>query len=251
MTIDKQKLKALAEAATQGEWSHERFGVIQAGPVIQFANGSGRQQIAMATGADWMVQGEQIANAEFMAAANPSVVLALLAEIERLEAESRDAKDAKIGLGWAVNELRGSFKNFHRSLCARFGYTHDEKDWFRDQVSLEEHVAGQIDQLKAENETLRKRVADDERKLDALLAHCGDGECGACGQIICPHGDSMHFHHDGCPSCAQHEAATVKDRLRVTFSVHVTGTAEEIAGFKAAAATMGPFFGKEVGNGDQ
>lgn len=84
MNIDKEKLKALAEAATQGEWSHERFGVIQAGPVIQFANGAGRQQIAMATGTDWMAQGEQIANAEFMAAANPSVVLALLAEIEQL-----------------------------------------------------------------------------------------------------------------------------------------------------------------------
>ncbi|WDM87475.1 ead/Ea22-like family protein [Pseudomonas asiatica] len=90
MTIDKNKLKALAEAATQGEWSHERFGVIQAGPVIRFANGAGRQQIAMATGADWMVQGEQIANAEFMAAANPSVVLALLAEIERTDGRLHD-----------------------------------------------------------------------------------------------------------------------------------------------------------------
>lgn len=86
MTIGKEKLKALAEAATQGEWSHERFGVIQAGPVIQFANGAGRQQIAMATGADWMVQGEQIANAEFMAAASPATILALLAEIQQHEA---------------------------------------------------------------------------------------------------------------------------------------------------------------------
>ena len=33
------------------------------------------------------------------------------------------------------------FKNFHRALCARFGYTHDEKDWRRDLVSLEEHIA--------------------------------------------------------------------------------------------------------------
>lgn len=34
-----------------------------------------------------------------------------------------------------------TFKNFHRSLCVCFGYTHDEKDWQRDLVSLEEHVA--------------------------------------------------------------------------------------------------------------
>lgn len=49
------------------------------------------------------------------------------------------------------------------------------------------------------------RIADDERKLDALLNHCEDGECVTCGQIICAHGDGMHFHHDGCPSCAQDE----------------------------------------------
>ncbi len=34
-----------------------------------------------------------------------------------------------------------AFKNFHRSLCDRFGYTHDEKDWRRDQASLIEHIA--------------------------------------------------------------------------------------------------------------
>lgn len=33
------------------------------------------------------------------------------------------------------------FKNFHRQLCERFGYEHDEKDWRRDQISLIEHIA--------------------------------------------------------------------------------------------------------------
>ncbi len=37
-----------------------------------------------------------------------------------------------------------AFKNFHRALCARFGYTHDEKDWRRDLVSLEEHIAKRV-----------------------------------------------------------------------------------------------------------
>lgn len=41
-----------------------------------------------------------------------------------------------------------AFKNFHRSLCARFGYTHDEKDWQRDLVSLEEHIAAQAAAVK-------------------------------------------------------------------------------------------------------
>lgn len=34
-----------------------------------------------------------------------------------------------------------SFKNFHRQLCERFGYAHDEVEWQRDQVSLIEHIA--------------------------------------------------------------------------------------------------------------
>lgn len=36
---------------------------------------------------------------------------------------------------------------------------------------------------------------------DKLLAHCPDGECATCSEIVCPHEDPMHFHHDGCPSC--------------------------------------------------
>jgi len=36
------------------------------------------------------------------------------------------------------------FKNFHRVLCERFGYTHDEVDWKRDQVSLIEWIAKQV-----------------------------------------------------------------------------------------------------------
>lgn len=40
-----------------------------------------------------------------------------------------------------ANEARGAFKNFHRLLCERFGYGHDEKDWLRDQLSLIEHIA--------------------------------------------------------------------------------------------------------------
>lgn len=34
-----------------------------------------------------------------------------------------------------------AFKNFHQRLCERFGYTHDAADWWRDQASLEEHLA--------------------------------------------------------------------------------------------------------------
>ena len=36
------------------------------------------------------------------------------------------------------------FKNFHRNLCNRFGYFHDDENWQRDLCSLEEHIAGYL-----------------------------------------------------------------------------------------------------------
>lgn len=44
-------------------------------------------------------------------------------------------------------------------------------------------------------------------QLDELLAHCPNAECAVCASIICPHRDRLHFHHDGCPTCAQADAA--------------------------------------------
>jgi hypothetical protein len=37
-------------------------------------------------------------------------------------------------------EQRAAFKNFHRLLCNRFGYVHDEVHWERDLLSLIEHI---------------------------------------------------------------------------------------------------------------
>ncbi|WJD60606.1 ead/Ea22-like family protein [Pseudomonas kurunegalensis] len=163
-----RELKALAEAATQGEWSHERFGVIQAGPVIQFANGAGRQQIAMATGADWMVQGEQIANAEFMAAANPSVVLALIAEIERL-ATSRSKKE---------RELEQELEVWHHGpfcwTCGDTGDVHDiTGEWRAECDCLSAQLINanrERDQLKAENEDYKSGQERYEQIIEDLKA---------------------------------------------------------------------------------
>lgn len=45
-----------------------------------------------------------------------------------------------------------AFKNFHRSLCERFGYIHDEVDWRRDLVSLEEWIAAKVAAPRAEGQ---------------------------------------------------------------------------------------------------
>lgn len=48
------------------------------------------------------------------------------------------SRDAEVE---ALTRDSADFKNFHRLLCERFGYGHDEKDWRRDQLSLIEHIA--------------------------------------------------------------------------------------------------------------
>jgi hypothetical protein len=60
------------------------------------------------------------------------------------------------------------------------------------------------------HDQIRQKKAELDRigsELDALLNQCTEegGECSVCGTIICPKGDTLHFHHDGCPSCyAEH-----------------------------------------------
>lgn len=37
--------------------------------------------------------------------------------------------------------------------------------------------------------------------LDALAAIGSEVLCEACAKVFCPHGERLHFHHDGCPAC--------------------------------------------------
>ena len=60
--------------------------------------------------------------------------------------------------------MSDDFKNFHRLLCERFGYVHDEKDWQRDQLSLIEWISmrGPREQLRSlrMNDTEFRAVLD-------------------------------------------------------------------------------------------
>lgn len=42
-------------------------------------------------------------------------------------------------------------------------------------------------------------------EIDRILNLCPDMECYLCAVILCPYKEPMHFHHDGCPACAEHE----------------------------------------------
>ncbi|EDA1490827.1 ead/Ea22-like family protein [Salmonella enterica subsp. enterica] len=73
MNIDKRALREVAEKATKGEWS------VQFGDEIYSTDGVENQQIAMV----FSINDES--DAEFIAAANPATVLALLDELETKE----------------------------------------------------------------------------------------------------------------------------------------------------------------------
>lgn len=54
-------------------------------------------------------------------------------------------------------------------------------------------------------EALRIAFERQQEQVNALLNHCDEPECATCSTIICPHEEPMHFHHDGCPACAERE----------------------------------------------
>jgi hypothetical protein len=64
-----QEIRMPKTKYTPGPWTLRQFGVIYGGPFQRYTNGSAQSQIAMATGADFMVEGEREANAKLIAAA--------------------------------------------------------------------------------------------------------------------------------------------------------------------------------------
>jgi hypothetical protein len=186
MTIDIQKLKALAGAA-----------------IAEADNFS-----AYASGED--VRSRQ----EFRSATSPPAVLELISEIERITGENQRLRAGVESDLAEIDRIQGVYDaHFRKTRSYRM-----QRDQAKDQS----------DQLKAENEALRQQLAvpsevladaealrvENERlrsQVDRLLDHCPDGECLTCGEIICPHGGTMHFHHDGCPSCAQYEEDAIHD----------------------------------------
>ncbi|MGB8420184.1 hypothetical protein [Paraburkholderia sp.] len=116
-----------------------------------------------------------------------------------------------------------AFKNFHRLLCERFDYVHDDKDWRRDQLSLIEHIArlagpasaggqqcrrpwtdlGEIDLISDERftawvvewrDTDGKRgfeVLDDQNERNAVAGATGPGFEVICYSVLYEVGGSL------------------------------------------------------------
>lgn len=168
MTIDKAQLKALAEAATPGKWVTDGEYVNEHGNVLYayVAHEKGGR-IAEAFANCLVKTDEQCrANAAYIAAASPTAVLALLAEIERLKADNRSLRGSCAKTGSENAGLSRQLKKATRqSADARA-----ELAGLRTGYEAQNNV---IAELKAENEALRSSSScvEDLSALVRQLVH--------------------------------------------------------------------------------
>jgi len=74
------------------------------------------------------------------------------------------------------------------------------------------HFAGTIyqDDLHTAYKLLESFVAEIERPAEPGVPG-SEVLCEECAKVFCPHGERLHFHHDGCPACCddEHGSASV------------------------------------------
>ncbi len=150
--IDYQALRAKAEKATCGEWSLEYGdGRFDGDDALIHREAAGYIPICRIEGAhpesgfDEDFQMEQQANAEFIAAANPATVLALLDELERNQQyiKRRDQENEEIAL--TVGKLRVELEGKDK-LIAELGKQCAE--WERKALSNFEECAAMAERIE-------------------------------------------------------------------------------------------------------
>ncbi len=156
--IDYQALREKAEKATSGVWSleygEERF---DAGDALIHREVVGYLPICRIEGAhpesgfDENFQMEQQANAEFIAAANPATVLALLDERERNQQyiKNRDQENEDIAL--TVGKLRVELEAAENNLIDSECHVAELEEALRDKQALLEASEKRIAELEAEH----------------------------------------------------------------------------------------------------
>ncbi|HCN4729445.1 TPA: ead/Ea22-like family protein [Escherichia coli] len=114
--IDYQALREAAEKATCGEWSLEYGeGRFDGDDALIHREAAGYIPICRIEGAhpesgfDEDFQIEQQANAEFIAAANPATVLALLDELETAKKRIAELEAEPVSQTYKLNELSGNY----------------------------------------------------------------------------------------------------------------------------------------------
>jgi len=104
-----------------------------------------------------------------------------------------------------------AFQNFHRLLCARFGYVHDESDWRRDQLSLVEHIARQAQPSPAPQADSQPAPV-----LDMAVMQLAEsvGLIGPASRVHDLHAAIQRFHDLICVNATIKAAVMAADAIR-------------------------------------
>ncbi|HHE2823182.1 TPA: ead/Ea22-like family protein [Escherichia coli] len=170
--IDYQALREKAEKATCGVWSLEygesRFDCDDAlihRDVVGYLPICRIEGAHPESGFDEDFQMEQQANAEFIAAANPAIVLALLDERERnqqyIKRRDQENEDITLTVGKLRVELEAAENNLIDSEC----HVAELEEALRDKQALLEASEKRNAKLQSENAYIRNRF----KELDLLI----------------------------------------------------------------------------------
>lgn len=173
--VDHAELKRLAEGATPGPWIAETgTDTVWVGPPKEWAAKVARIICPVDVGPGYKTEfvEQQQANAAFIVAANPAVVLELLSEIEGLKAERRNiVSHATMGTtdgeGLSVNQVSVEITRLRNELYAR---TQAPDSWRPDRDAVA-RIIDPVAWASAGWDRNPERIVDSSlAKADAILA---------------------------------------------------------------------------------
>lgn len=176
MSVDTKRLRELAEAATPGEWKQQRFPYRNEihgpeWPICTVNDDDERRPLIGPADDPTPMHGE--ADASFIAAANPQTVIALLDEVERLDAAldeeiaERDARLKQIDDIADVLGDEGEWTNLHDrgfAACQLASGAVAEVESLRDETK-------RLHQMLAVERATVEQVMVTQRSERALLEH--------------------------------------------------------------------------------
>lgn len=167
-----QALKAAAESATPGEWA------IQFGDEIYASDGVNHDQIAM------LFSDNSARDAEFIAAANPSVVLSLLAE--------RDAGKALIAeQAKRIDELEAGHVDAAKQMSSWRRLAKQNINEHEKAVNALDVARQRIAELESHKSTLMKFISDSCYVFDGHDADISDAYVDAISSELMPKLESI------------------------------------------------------------
>lgn len=148
--MDIEKLKAIATAATGGDWVIDGEVINEHGHLLQIYVGkAGAGRVGAVFANCTVTDGKCRANAEFMAEARPAVVLELIAEIERLGRNNEMWKDQVERQAKALEAQRGLLQRgheAHRTTWTQLEQAQRDNLALKGRAALSEPVPGPAEQ---------------------------------------------------------------------------------------------------------